>query len=188
MAEPITTDEAKAFLRVDGNAEDGEIDSAIADAREWIEDYTGLVLAPRTVREAFDGFSPVFSLKSWPVTGITAVGYLGQAGAVQAIDQSAFRASVATRPARVSSIARWPRSLGASAFSAGSAPDAVTITLNAGYATSGDIPGPVKRALKLMIGHFYTNRSAVEAGARAVAVEIPFAVEALLRRYRHRSL
>ena len=54
----------------------------------------------------------------------------------------------------------------------------------AGYATPDDVPSAVKQAMHLLISHFYTNRSAVEAGVRAAAVEMPLGVEVLLRRYR----
>jgi uncharacterized phiE125 gp8 family phage protein len=191
VAEPITLDQAKAHLRVDGNAEDDDIGSAIVEAREAIEDYTGLVLTPRTVVEAFDRFAPVLALKSWPVTSITSLGYLDTDGAAQTAATNTYRIATATRPARIAPAASWPRSLnraGFPGFLCVGSPDAVTVTLVAGYATPADIPGPVIRALKLMLGHFYTNRAGVEAGLRAAAVELPMSVQWLLRKYRRRTL
>lgn len=41
MTEPLTLDEAKAQLRVTGDDDDALIEAAIADARGWIENYTG---------------------------------------------------------------------------------------------------------------------------------------------------
>jgi uncharacterized phiE125 gp8 family phage protein len=192
VAEPITLDQAKAHLRVDGSAEDDDIGSAIIEAREAIEDYTGLVLTPRTVVEAFDGFDPVIALKSWPVASITSIGYLDVDGAAQVAAGGTYRLAMISRPARVVPLTCWPRSLRRRTFfpslhSPGS-PEAVTVNVVAGYATPGDIPTPIVRALKLMLGHFYTNRAAVEAGVRAAAIELPLSVQWLLRKYRRRTL
>lgn len=43
MAEPITLDDAKRQLRIDGSDDDEFLETAISDARGWIEDYTGLI-------------------------------------------------------------------------------------------------------------------------------------------------
>lgn len=188
MTEPISLAQAKEHLRVDFDDEDDGIGSAITDARVFIEEQTGLVLSARSVVEVFNGFDGALALRSWPVTAITNISYLDPSAASVELDGAGYRLVAVKKPARIAPVGFWPRTLGHGFGQRGGAVGAVTVTAEAGYATPDDIPATVIRAMKLMIGHFYTNRSAVEAGARAAAVEMPMAVALLLRRYMVKAL
>ena len=55
-SEPITLEEAKNFLRVDGSDDDALIGALISAAREMCEQYTRRILVTTTIDEYFDGF------------------------------------------------------------------------------------------------------------------------------------
>jgi len=171
VAEPLTLEEVKLNLRVDDVAEDGLIASLIATAREHVEDLTGLVLTPRTITESVRSTGCAIDLASWPVTAIVAIRTIDGASETT-VASDGWSVTRHRRPARVR--------LTAPAMHGGD----IEIDLQAGFATPADVPATVKQAMHLLIAHFYTNRSAVEAGTSAAAVEIPLGVDALLRRYR----
>lgn len=184
--EPVTLAEAKLNLRVDGSDEDARITSLIVAARQAVERMTGLVLTPRTVTETVPTLGRSIDLIAWPVTAITEIRHPDADGALAVLPSDQYRVSLKRRPVRI-----IPAS-----FNWGLAPGwncwpfdrhhhhrerlPVEIDIEAGYATPDDVPEAIKQAMHLLIGHFYTNRSAVDAGVRAAAVELPLGVEALL--------
>jgi uncharacterized phiE125 gp8 family phage protein len=174
VAEPLSLDGAKAHLKITSSDEDTSISSMIADARRCIEGRTGLVLTPRQVEECFDSLPEVLALSSWPIRTIVSISYVDPNGADQSIASGQYRASIKKRPARLTAAVNsvWP-------FVA-AVPSAVTVTVDAGYANPADVPETIIRAMKLLVGHYYSNREAVVSGERAVAVELPMAVETLL--------
>ena len=184
MAEPITRDEAKAQCRVDASftLEDALIDSYIVAAREFVEGETGLVLTPRSVTETVPVLGRWIDLRAWPVTSITGISYLDGLGVSQALLTGSWRVMLGARPVRL-----WPVTFGWG-VPWGRTPMPATVTMQAGYPTTGDVPEQVKQAMRLLVSHFYANRSAVETGVRAVSVEVQFAVDRLLRRYKLKRL
>jgi uncharacterized phiE125 gp8 family phage protein len=174
MAEPITLAEAIANLRVDSSDEDALIEALIIAAREYVENYTGLLLVAREVRDSFDGRRP-FELSGWPVAddATVAISYLDDGGTSQPL--LGYRLSTGKRPARL-----LATSASGSGFAVG--PDAVWATYMAGYPTPADVPQALKQAMLLLVGHWYGNREAVNVGN--ITSELPFTVQALLAPYR----
>ena len=59
--------------------------------------------------------------------------------------------------------------------------DAVTVTFVAGYGPNpSDVPASLRMAVCMMVGHHMQNTDAVIAGMRAVAIEVPLGVYALI--------
>lgn len=52
--EPVTLDEAKLALSIDGTARDTQVTAAIVAARELVEEYTNRALITQTLEAAFD--------------------------------------------------------------------------------------------------------------------------------------
>lgn len=149
MAEPLTLDQAKAFLRVDGDLENEIIASAIVEARGWIEWYTGILLTRRSVEEVLPGFSR--KLRSWPIVSVDSVHYVDQASVEQQLEPSSFYAQIGSRPASLSA-ANWPRILAGSR---------VRFVLTAGFASADEINSfsPVlMRTLKELVTGYFTDR------------------------------
>lgn len=146
MVEPITVEEARAHLRIDGDGEDADIVRYIRDARDWVEDYTGHILVRREVTETFDTLTNV-RLRAWPV----AVGTVPVVIASDLLIDGA-RLAVGNRPVRL-----LP-ALGASFPRMAKAADAVSVRFDAGYADTVAIPGVFMRAMLLLIGAYHADR------------------------------
>lgn len=162
MAEPLTIQQAKTFLRVDGSLEDEVISSAIVEARGWIEWYTGILLTRRSVQEVLPSFSR--KLRSWPIVAVDSVHYVDLTGQEQLLPSSAYYAQIAARPASLAA-SSWPRVM---------AGGRVKIALTAGFASAEEINdfSPVlMRTLKELVTGYYTDRGtgglAAELEARA---------------------
>ncbi len=57
--------------------------------------------------------------------------------------------------------------------------DALTITFKAGFGDAEtDVPETIRQIVRLLVTHWYTNRSAVNLGT--IATEIPMAAESLI--------
>ncbi|EJL23973.1 head-tail connector protein [Novosphingobium sp. AP12] len=174
MTLPVSRDEAKAQLRVDGNDQDTEIDDLIRDAAAWVEDYTGQILEARDVVEHFTGFRPI-SLRAWPIdpAAVATVEYVAGAGPALAVGS---RLDATRRPARVSPAlgSFWPFIDSRQSF---------TVSVRAGYEDPDDVPRGMCRAMLVMIAAFDADREGGETFAKAEA-----AAKRLCRRYKRYSL
>lgn len=161
MALPVTLDEAKAQLRVEGDDQDTEILGFIQDAADWVEGYTGLILEPREVTEQVQGFRPV-TLRSWPIAAdaVPGVAYIDSDGVPAAI--TGARLNVSSRPARIMppSGSFWPFR---------NADQIFTITIQAGFADPADVPRAVRRAMLLLIGAYDDDREGGETLTKAIS-------------------
>jgi uncharacterized phiE125 gp8 family phage protein len=177
MPEPLTLDEAKKQLRVDSDGDDSFIEEKIIAAREWVEDYTGLVLTRREVTESLSGLLARTALRAWPVAAdqpIT-IAYRDQVGAEQVIADAVIRA--ATRPALIFPAAgsRWPLGWPATGV--------VDATFTAGFASAAEIPQGLKQAMLVMLTAFYEDREGGDVFAKAEET-----AKSLCRRHKRRVL
>jgi uncharacterized phiE125 gp8 family phage protein len=177
-ADVVTLAEAKAHLRVE--AEDTDNDAAIrgyvSAAVSYAEQYTGLRLAPQTVKlRAWALDACTFRLPTAPIESITSITYLDQDGAEQALDASAYVTDLNGIHPTLSRAYHqtWP----AHRVTLGS----ITITAVCGYA-AGQVPTPIKQAILLMVGDWFSNRETTDP-SRVQAIEM-VAVDALLANYR----
>lgn len=166
MSEPISLDLAKQHLRLlpDPSDDDDLVDEAIADARGWVENYTGQKLVAEDVVEKIDWFAG--DLLTWPIVSVDAVTYLDRAGNEQTLDPAAYRLLNEIRPARLVPVPGkgWPATLGE---------QSVSVAMTAGYESADEIPRGMRRAMLLLITGYYDNRDtgglddATEAAAKA---------------------
>lgn len=174
-AEPLTRAEAKAFLRVETDAEDALIDALIAAARRFVEAETGRILMEQTWR---------FSLDRWPLRGVIPA----PVAPVRAILEATVAAADGTPVAlpedalalvgdRAPALIRVaPARVSAPLFSHGG----IVITLLAGYgADAGDVPADLVQAVRLMLAHLYEHRD-----GPGDATQLPAAARALTAPYR----
>jgi uncharacterized phiE125 gp8 family phage protein len=193
-SEPITTAEAKAFLRVDSSDEDTLIDTLIATARQIVEDFTGRAIITQTWKLTLDKWP--LDCRGWlawlevntsteraillprsPLASVTSVKYYpDDLGAQATLSASTYRVITGTLPGAVflKSSEDWPV--------LDIRPDAVEIIFVAGAADATTTPKQLTHAILLLVAHLYENRAPVNVGN--IVNEIPFTVRALLESQR----
>ncbi len=174
MSEPISIEEARDQLRLDGGDRDADLARYVRDAREWVERYTGHLLIRQTVTEQFAGTGPAL-LRAWPVAADApfSASYADTSG--NAVAMTGARLDVSRRPARIVPVARaWP-------FQRTDQPYAVTV--EAGYADADTVPGNMRRAMLVLIGAYEADR---EGGTLFAAAEA--SARSLCRSYRRRQV
>jgi uncharacterized phiE125 gp8 family phage protein len=182
LVEPITLDEAKAYLRVEHDDDDDVIAALIAAARVHVEAQTRRVLITqswRLVRDAWPGNGRIAVLPG-PLQALTGARIYRFDGSTQAIDPQAFVIDTASVPATVS--------FGAGAPPApGRAIGGIELDIDVGYGDAPeDVPADLRQAIRVLVTHWYENRGLIALGD-SVAV-LPETVAALLMPYRVRSL
>ncbi|MDV2503086.1 MAG: head-tail connector protein [bacterium] len=183
--EPITTDEAKAHLRVDITDDDTLIDSLVNAARLYAEGFTSRALITQTWDLFLDDFpaSPgrlrqeAIIVPKAPLQSITTVKYLDTAGDQQTLAASKYRVDAKSHPGRITPAYGevWPTTRGVI--------NAVEVRFIAGYGDAEtDVPQQIIQGMLMLIGHLYENREAVIVGT--TASNVPQATEYLLWPYR----
>ena len=177
-AEPISLDEVKAHVRIDGSTEDALLQSLILTSRLHVEAALGLALLSQSWRLALDEWPDdgVVKLPISPVSAVTEVRILAADGTPSVVDETTFEIDRSQRPARMfPKSGVWPKTARAIA--------GIEIDLEVGFgASANDVPEPVRQALLLLVAHWYEHRDPVEIGKPSTAV--PHAVSRLLHPYR----
>ncbi len=170
----VSTEEAKAHLRVNHPDEDALIEAMVAAATAHIdgpEGWLGRAIGRQTLEARFDAFEPFGqSLPCPPVISIVSVTYIDVNGVEQTLAPTAFDLfDCDITPAWASS---WP--------SVRSQREAVRVRYEAGYTT---LPKPLRAAILLMVSDLWSNRGTVST---VTASEIPLStsVASLLSPYR----
>lgn len=160
-AEPLTTAEAKAHLRVDFSTDDTLIDALVVAARRHVEHLTGRALINQTWDLKMDGFPGCGEIRipKGPLSSVTSISYTDTAGASQTWGASNYIVDTASDPPRIALAygVVWP--------SVRAIINPVTVRFVAGYgATSASIPADILAALKLILGDLYENREETQSG------------------------
>lgn len=174
MAEPLSLEQAKAQLRILGNDDDVLLNDAIADARGWIESYTGLTLTRREVIEVQRCFGD--KLSAWPIASVDKVAYVDAAGQEAELPPTAYLAQLGKRPACLLANS-WPR-IRPGSF--------VEVTMTAGFASPAAVAAfapNLVRAMRLLVASYFEDRA---TGGLSGDVEI--AAKRLCRNFKRWSV
>jgi len=198
---PVTLEEAKLHLKVEGDEENGLINGLIAGAVSYLDGWTGILgraLVEQTWRQDFDMFGCTMRLVLGPVSEIVSITYRNAAGQVSTVADSDYALVTDSLGPRVF----WDAGYSAPGdlYEQG----AVSVTYKAGYPTtpaveadpdavppvssaeaSSTVPAALKVAILLMVGHWYANRETVAEGSFS---ELPFAANALIAPFRRMAL
>jgi len=177
--EPVTVDDLKAHLRVDGDDEATLVASLISAARVHLEQRLGLGFLTQSWTQIMD---------AWPSTGCIrlALNPLQNVDVVRVIaDDEAVEVVAATAYVfdRSQSSARLAPRLGQCWPKPGRVLGGIEIDYTVGFgANPGDVPEPLRQAIRLLASHWFERRELVEVG-RSVS-PLPSTVEDLISPYR----
>ncbi len=160
---PVSRDDSKAQLRVDGNDDDALIDRLIATATGMLDGYAGQLgraLLTQTWRLDLDTFPDrcAIELPLPPLQQVLSVTYVDPTGATQTLSDQAFRVTGVGSYSR----ARISPALGTQWPVTARVPDAVSITFRAGFGNAPtDVPAPICSAILAVVASLYSIRETV---------------------------
>jgi uncharacterized phiE125 gp8 family phage protein len=172
--EPLALADAKTWLRLDQDDEDDLVRALIVAARLQVEATTGRLMVSQTWRLTLDAWpcGGIVPVPLVPLASVAAATVVGDDGATTSLDLAAVTVDTASRPARLLVASRPP----ARRFAG------IRFDLVAGYGAGADVPAVFVQAMRLLVAHWYENRTLVAApGADA---EMPRAVTAMLAPHR----
>jgi len=152
-AEPVTLAEAKAHLRLAGSGDDTLIAGLIRAARQDVERATGLALIAQDWRLVLDRLPPggTVLIGRNPVQEILGVTIYGSEGEASLIAPGDIEVDLVSRPARLH-VVSLPRPLRMM--------NGIEIDFRAGFGEAGtDVPDGLRRAILLLVAHWYEFRS-----------------------------
>ncbi len=171
--EPVLLAEAKAHLRLDGDAEDDLLGALIAAARVAVETEIRRVLIAQSWRAIVEDWPPGgVTLPVAPALSVDEVRAVDASGSATVLDPGDYEFDAADYSVTLDPV-----------------PSAVRyeIDFTAGYGSSGvDVPQPLRQAIRLLVTHWYENRSAVVLGDNAAAT--PLGYRELVAPYRRMAL
>jgi len=177
-AEPVSTAEAKAHMRVDTSDDDTLIGDMNTAARELAESFQRRSYINTTWRWTLDGFPghipkpPGFDsqhnmrVPRSPLSSVSSIIYLTSTGATATLATTVYRVDTDTEPGRISLQFGqvWP--------STRQVNDAVTIAFVAGFgATSTSVPEKMRTAVKVLCSDMYERRSSQNETSKSMRVE-----------------
>jgi uncharacterized phiE125 gp8 family phage protein len=174
VAEPITLAEAKAQVRmVEDDSEDTFITSLIASARAYVERVSRHYFVAATRTETFRRWGDYLEIYRRPVASITSVKYSVSDDPLDDVSYEGFAADLNSFPLRI-----YP-AFGGTGFPALVDGQTITVIFVSGaYGSTTEEYLIGKRAMLLLIGHWFENREAAVVGQ--ASAEVDFAVNSLL--------
>jgi uncharacterized phiE125 gp8 family phage protein len=174
--EPLSLAEAKAHLRLSGDGEDETVLALIRAARQEVERQSGQALIDQHWRLVLDDWpaDDFVLIRRGPVREILAVTVFGEDGAATLMPAPVFLADTVSEPARIVFRER-PRP--------GVPLNGIEIDFRCGHGASGaDVPDLMKRAILLLVAHWYEFRGVVEPSGQPVGY--PSGFDRLLASFR----
>jgi len=157
-SEPVTTEQAKLWLRLDSDAEIDTVAMLIAAARQTLDGadgYLGRCLDTQTWALTLDRFpcEREIRIPLPPLQEVVSVKYLDSTGAEQTFSSDSYRLDSDDWSGRIllDGGASWPSTLFERA--------AVTITFKAGYANG--VPEGLRAEILRLVGIWFDDRSMV---------------------------
>lgn len=179
-AEPLTLADCKAHLRISHDGDDALLAGLVRAAREEVESQTGVAMIDQDWRLSLDGWpaGDIVKLMRHPVKQVLSVTLYGRDGEASPMDPAGYRLDATARPARL-----WVETRPAP----GAAINGIEIDFRAGFGEAGtDVPDLLKRAMLLLVAHWYEFRAAY--GPDDQPVSIPQGFRQLTDDWRARRL
>ncbi|WP_274424867.1 head-tail connector protein [Chelativorans sp. YIM 93263] len=162
--EPITLVEAKAHLRIDHESEDELLSGLIRAAREEVERETGLALIDQSWRLVLDDWPKgnMVPVRRGPVRELLSVTVYDRDGAASVLAPENYQLDAVSVPARLYLDNRPEPGL---------VLNGIEIDFTAGFGEAGtDAPDLLKRAMLILVAHWYEFRGAFDADSQPVSI------------------
>lgn len=169
----ISLEEAKNYLRVDGNDDDALIIALIETAEQAAENYTERIFLTRTFEFVFDSAGDSIEIPKSPLQEVVKIETIDAGGMKSEVNSSIYDVDTTGLRGRVQlkSGCAWPIHRGFASF---------IITAKVGYGDAvEDIPAPIREAIKQIVAQMYENRGDAKADEDMPAIAV-----SLLRPYR----
>ena len=184
IVEPVSTADAKSFLRVTGSQDDTLIDDMVKAARQYIENQTKRALISQTLEMVCDGFPAsrfIYLERATPLVSVTSIDYLDSAGASQTLSSSKYTVDTYSTPGRVSlkEGQTWPTT--------DNDINTVTITYVAGSANVAALENSyfdLVQCIKALVASWFENRESFVTMPGISGIDIPDTVTSIINQYR----
>lgn len=198
-AEPVSVDDAKLYLRIDGDDDNSMVSALIVAAREYCEAFQNRAYVTQTLELTLDHFPHhrfrplmydlpfyeearsvrqkrhhhnMIKLLMPPIQSVATITYTDDTGVTTTLDPSTYIVDTDTEPGRIVPVhgQHWPNVCLQPI-------NGVRVRYVAGYGdTAAAVPSAVKQSMMMLVDHWYENREAVGK----VGDEVALAVKALL--------
>lgn len=151
--EPVTLDDVKAWLKIDGTDEDNVLTALLVSARLSVEAVTGLMLITQSWRVILDDWPDDgrVTLPHAPLQSVNALRYYDLNHVAQPLPLSVFDIAAAARAPRLQSNAALP--------APGPQVAGIEIDLTFGFGdTAATVPEPLKLAIKMLAAFWHEHR------------------------------
>jgi len=178
--EPITTAEAKTWVRQESDDDDAFIAALIPAARQAVENHLRRALITQTWTLSRVGFPSEFRLPLAPLQSVSSITYTDTGGDSQTLASSEYTVDTSSEPGRIVEAYNksWP--------SVRDVPNSVIVTFVAGYGDdAADVPDLIRTGVKMMLANLYENREPIVVRQTGTsATEVPMNVQWVLLPYR----
>lgn len=151
--DPVTVNEMREYLRIDGNEFDTTIGNLIKAARDAAQDYQNRAFYTQTLELSFDRFPQMpVKIPKPPLQNLVSVKYVNADGIEASMELADFAVDKRSEPGRVTFKAgkSWP--------SVQLQPiDSVIFQFTAGHNDINKVPNTVKLAYMVFITHRFEN-------------------------------
>lgn len=188
--DPVSLAEAKAHCRITNDDEDGLLAGYILAARQYVENECCLRLITQTIDYTINDRWPCIIERGYyrqrvgfpvgPVQSVTSVSYIDGGGTTQTLATDQYvvgniGTDIQSGRPFIEPVygVTWPYVRYQQA--------AITVRFVAGWSLS-NVPNPLMQAMRMLIGHQYEIREAVNVGN--IVTPMNFAVDAMLSAYR----
>ena len=181
---PLSLDELRSHLRIDGTNSDADIMSYARAAIDYLDGPTGVLnraLCTQTLQLKLHDFPrrDWFDLPMVPLQSVSSITYLDSNGVTQTFAAGDYRVLNANDRTYYGRVElgygeTWPTTR--------SVQQAVTVTYIAGFGARNDVPEELRHVVRLLAGHFYEQRDAVAIGNVNVQ-DIPWTLRALVDKW-----
>jgi uncharacterized phiE125 gp8 family phage protein len=162
---PVTLGTVKEHLRVDHDDEDNVITTMIGAATAYLDGWSGILgrcLVTQTWAQSFDEFPGGDTLRlPFPDVASVTITYRDNDNLAQTFSASNYALATDTRSSRIvlADGASWPGTF--------PRPDAVTVSMVAGYGAPDDVPPILKHAIRSLAAAMYEGREGQVQGSPA---------------------